>query len=45
MKAAFFAIFDHIEAPPGEAAIAVARERAEALAKRYGSYTRLQSCE
>ncbi len=36
VRAAFWAIFDDIEAPPGEAALTVARERAAAFASRYG---------
>lgn len=36
VKAAFWAIFKGIDAPPGEQAMAVARERAERFCDRYG---------
>jgi putative transposase len=35
VKAAFWAIFDDIDAPPGEAAVAQARQRGHAFADRY----------
>ena len=36
VKAAFWAIFDDIDAEPGQAAVAQARRRADAFADRYG---------
>lgn len=36
VRSAFWAIFDDIAAPPGDAAVAVARERAAAFAQRFG---------
>lgn len=36
VKAAYWEIFDGIEAPPGEAALAEARERAGGFARRFG---------
>src|SRR5215217_7212138 len=36
VKAAFWAIFDDLDADPGPAAVAQARQRAQAFAERYG---------
>jgi putative transposase len=36
VKAAFWAVFDELDAEPGEAAVAQARQRAHAFADRYG---------
>lgn len=45
VKANYWSIFDNIEAPPGAEAVAVARQRAEAFERRYGSlYPAAVSC-
>jgi transposase-like protein len=45
VKAAFWAIFDDIDAEPGEAAVAQARQRAHAFADRYqGRYPAAVAC-
>ena len=45
VKANYWSIFDNIEAPPGAEAVAVARQRAEAFERRYGSlYPAALSC-
>jgi putative transposase len=45
VKAAFWAIFDDIDAEPGEAAVAQARQRAHAFADRYqGCYPAAVAC-
>jgi hypothetical protein len=40
VKAAFWAIFDDLDADPGPAAVAQARQRAQAFAERLSAVTR-----